>query len=130
MPPQHGRAHLDRDAASHVNQPAVAAIAASAGLPMAAFTRGITCSAISCIAIELMKLREQFIRTINAAASGYDAMLIERLFSVDIVKRHKPAPQTYAQVEKELGVRPSELCMIPATLGTRSAPSRRAGKRR
>jgi hypothetical protein len=35
-----------------------------------------------------MKLREQFIRTINAAASGYDAMLIERLFSVDIVKRH------------------------------------------
>jgi hypothetical protein len=55
---------------------------------MAAFTRGITCSAISCIAIELMKLREQFIRTINAAASGYDAMLIERLFSVDIVKRH------------------------------------------
>ena len=97
---------------------------------MAAFTRGITCSAISCIAIELMKLREQFIRTINAAASGYDAMLIERLFSVDIVKRHKPAPQTYAQFEKELGVRPSELCMIPATLGTRSAPSRRAGKRR
>ena len=95
---------------------------------MAAFTRGITCSAISCIAIELMKLREQFIRTINAAASGYDAMLIERLFSVDIVKRHKPAPQTYAQ--KELGVRPSELCMIPATLGARSAPSRRAGKRR
>jgi len=88
VPPQHGRAHLDRDAASHVNQPAVAAIAASAGLPMAAFTRGITCSAISCIAIELMKLREQFIRTINAAASGYDAMLIERLFSVDIVKRH------------------------------------------
>ena len=42
MPPQHGRAHLDRDAASHVNQPAVAAIAASAGLPMAAFTRGQT----------------------------------------------------------------------------------------
>src|SRR6516165_10312219 len=36
----------------------------------------------------------------------------ERLFSVDTVKRHKPAPQTYAQVEKELGVKPSELCMI------------------
>jgi 2-haloacid dehalogenase len=35
-----------------------------------------------------------------------------RLFSVDIVKRHKPAPQTYAQVEKELSVKPSELCMI------------------
>lgn len=37
---------------------------------------------------------------------------IERLFSVDTVKCHKPAPQTYAQVEKELGVKPSELCMI------------------
>jgi 2-haloacid dehalogenase len=40
------------------------------------------------------------------------AHFFERLFSVDIVKRHKPAPQTYAQVEKELGVKPSQLCMI------------------
>ena len=40
------------------------------------------------------------------------AIFFERLFSVDIVKRHKPAPQTYAQVEKELGVKPSQLCMI------------------
>jgi 2-haloacid dehalogenase len=48
-----------------------------------------------------------------------------RLFSVDIVKRHKPAPQTYAQVEKELSVKPSELCMIAChtwdTLGTVAA---------
>jgi 2-haloacid dehalogenase len=40
------------------------------------------------------------------------AHFFERLFSVDTVKRHKPAPQTYAQVEKELGVKTSELCMI------------------
>jgi 2-haloacid dehalogenase len=40
------------------------------------------------------------------------AHFFERLFSVDVVKRHKPAPQTYAQVEKELGVKPSQLCMI------------------
>ena len=39
-------------------------------------------------------------------------IFFERLFSVDTVKRHKPAPQTYAQVEKELGVKTSELCMI------------------
>jgi 2-haloacid dehalogenase len=39
------------------------------------------------------------------------AHFFERLFSVDIVKRHKPAPQN-TQVEKELGVKPSQLCMI------------------
>ncbi len=36
----------------------------------------------------------------------------ERLFSVDSVKRHKPAPQVYAYVERELGVEPSQLCLI------------------
>jgi 2-haloacid dehalogenase len=40
------------------------------------------------------------------------AHFFERLLSVDIVKRHKPAPQVYAQVEKELGVKPSQLCLI------------------
>jgi 2-haloacid dehalogenase len=38
--------------------------------------------------------------------------LFERRFSADGVKRHKPAPEAYAYVEKELGVRPSELCLI------------------
>jgi len=38
--------------------------------------------------------------------------LFERLFSVDIVKRHKPAPQVYAYVVGELGVKPSQLCLI------------------
>jgi 2-haloacid dehalogenase len=36
----------------------------------------------------------------------------ERCFSVDSVKLYKPARQTYAYVEKELGVRPSQLCLI------------------
>ncbi len=38
--------------------------------------------------------------------------LFERRFSADGVKHHKPSPQAYAYVEKELGVKPSELCMI------------------
>jgi 2-haloacid dehalogenase len=36
----------------------------------------------------------------------------ESCFSVDSVKLYKPARQTYAYVEKELGVRPSQLCLI------------------
>jgi 2-haloacid dehalogenase len=40
------------------------------------------------------------------------AHFFERLFSVDVVRRHKPAPETYAYVEKELGVRPAQLCLV------------------
>ena len=40
------------------------------------------------------------------------AHFFERLFSVDIAKRHKPAPETYARVEKELGAKPSQLCLV------------------
>ena len=36
----------------------------------------------------------------------------ERRFSADGVKRHKPAREAYAYVEKELQVRPSQLCLI------------------
>jgi 2-haloacid dehalogenase len=36
----------------------------------------------------------------------------ERRFSADGVKHHKPSPQAYAHVEKELGVEPSQLCLI------------------
>jgi 2-haloacid dehalogenase len=43
---------------------------------------------------------------------GGIAGLFERLFSVDNVKRHKPAPQVYAYVERELGVKPSQLCLV------------------
>jgi 2-haloacid dehalogenase len=43
---------------------------------------------------------------------GGIAGLFERCFSVDSVKVFKPWPQTYAYVEKELGVGPSQLCMI------------------
>jgi 2-haloacid dehalogenase len=38
--------------------------------------------------------------------------LFERRFSADGVKHHKPSRQAYAYVEKELGVAPSQLCMI------------------
>lgn len=38
--------------------------------------------------------------------------LFERRFSADGVKHHKPSRQAYAYVEKELGVKPSQLCMI------------------
>jgi 2-haloacid dehalogenase len=53
------------------------------------------------------------------------AHFFERLFSVDIVKRHKPAPLVYVQVEKELGVKPSQLCLVAChtwdTLGAAAA---------
>ena len=38
--------------------------------------------------------------------------LFERRFSADGVKHHKPSPEAYAYVEKELGVTPAELCLI------------------
>jgi 2-haloacid dehalogenase len=38
--------------------------------------------------------------------------LFERRFSADGVKRHKPSPQAYAYVEKELGASPAQLCLI------------------
>jgi 2-haloacid dehalogenase len=51
--------------------------------------------------------------------------LFERRFSADGVKHHKPSPQAYGYVEKELGARPSELCMIAChtwdTLGALAA---------
>src|SRR5882672_11185144 len=36
----------------------------------------------------------------------------ERRFSADGAKHHKPSPQAYAHVERELGVEPSRLCLI------------------
>src|ERR1700758_5374136 len=48
--------------------------------------------------------------------------LFERRFSADGVKHHKPSPQAYAYVEKELGVKPSQLCLIAChTWDTRGA---------
>ena len=51
--------------------------------------------------------------------------LFERLFSVDSVKRHKPSPQVYAFVERELGAEPSQLCLVAChtwdTLGAAAA---------
>jgi 2-haloacid dehalogenase len=36
----------------------------------------------------------------------------ERRFSADGVKHHKPSRQAYAHVERNLGVEPSQLCLI------------------
>jgi 2-haloacid dehalogenase len=43
---------------------------------------------------------------------GGIANLFERRFSADGVKHHKPSRQAYAYVERELGVDPSQLCLI------------------
>jgi 2-haloacid dehalogenase len=45
-------------------------------------------------------------------AHGGIVNLFERRFSADGVKHHKPSRQAYAYVEKELGVAPSQLCLI------------------
>jgi 2-haloacid dehalogenase len=42
---------------------------------------------------------------------GNIADLFERRFSADGVKHHKPSRAAYAYVEKELGGRPSQLCL-------------------
>ena len=38
--------------------------------------------------------------------------VFERRFSADGVKHHKPSRQAYAYVERELGVEPSQLCLV------------------
>src|ERR1700759_4785860 len=43
---------------------------------------------------------------------GGIADFFERRFSADGVNHHKPARQAYAYVERELGVEPSQLCLI------------------
>jgi 2-haloacid dehalogenase len=43
---------------------------------------------------------------------GGIADLFERRFSVEAVRRHKPSLQGYGYVQRELGVAPSELCLI------------------
>jgi 2-haloacid dehalogenase len=40
------------------------------------------------------------------------ADLFERRFSADSVKHHKPSRHVYAHVERELGIEPSQLCLI------------------
>jgi 2-haloacid dehalogenase len=43
---------------------------------------------------------------------GGVADLFKRRFSADGVKHHKPSREAYAYVEKELGVEPSQLCLV------------------
>jgi 2-haloacid dehalogenase len=52
--------------------------------------------------------------------------LFDRRFSVDdTAKRHKPAPEAYAEVTRALGVRPSEMCLVAChtwdTIGAQAA---------
>lgn len=57
-------------------------------------------------------------------SAGVDG-LFERRFTVDAVRRFKPAPETYAMVAQALGTSPASLCLIAAhawdTLGAQSA---------
>jgi 2-haloacid dehalogenase len=56
--------------------------------------------------------------------------LFERRFSADGVKHHKPSREAYAYVENELGVEPSQLCLVAChtwdTLGAVAAGWRAA----
>jgi len=45
-------------------------------------------------------------------AHGGIVDLFERQFSADGVKHHKPSREAYGYVERELGVEPSQLCLI------------------
>src|SRR4029450_13443050 len=51
--------------------------------------------------------------------------LFERRFSADGVKHHKPSREAYGYVEKELGTKPPDICLIPChtwdTLGAVAA---------
>jgi 2-haloacid dehalogenase len=51
--------------------------------------------------------------------------LFEQRYSADAVKHHKPSPQAYAYVERELAVEPSQLCLVAShtwdTLGAVAA---------
>ncbi len=38
--------------------------------------------------------------------------MFEKCFSVDVVEAFKPSPKTYAYVERELAVPPSQLCLV------------------
>lgn len=53
------------------------------------------------------------------------AEFFERSFSVQDVRRFKPAPQTYRLVSRELGVEPGDICMVAChlwdTLGAQAA---------
>ncbi len=54
--------------------------------------------------------------------------LFERRFSADGVKHHKPSRQAYAYVEKRSPLNPPSSVLSPATHGTPSALSQRAGR--
>lgn len=73
----------------------------------------------------LQRLREAGVRLVTLTNStlavsqeqlAYSGLenFFERQFSVDTVRRLKPAPETYQMVVRELGVPPASLCMVAA----------------
>ncbi len=73
----------------------------------------------------LERLREAGFRLVTLTNSAPDpeasplartgiARLVERQFSVDAVRRFKPAPETYRQVADALALPPDEFCMVAA----------------
>ncbi len=62
----------------------------------------------------------------NAGLSGY----FEHSFSVEAVRKFKPAPETYRQVATEMGVETSDLCLVAChlwdTIGAQAAGCRGA----
>ena len=75
----------------------------------------------------LVQLREAGFRMVtltnspsNPAGTPLDkaglAHFFERQFHVEAVSRYKPAPETYHHVARELGVQPTDLCLVAAHL--------------
>jgi len=73
----------------------------------------------------LKQLKDAGFRLVTLTNSPPDAQLkqlghagingfFERLFSIDRVRRYKPAPQTYHMVAEELNVPTAEICLISA----------------
>jgi 2-haloacid dehalogenase len=98
-------------------------------------TRLLTMPAHADVAAGLEQLKEAGFRLITLTNSppeshanplkhaGIDGWF-ERSFSVDRVRRFKPAPQVYHMVAEELGVMPADICMVAAhvwdTIGAQS----------
>ncbi len=61
--------------------------------------------------------------------AGITAFL-ERQFSVDQVRRYKPAPETYRMVARALGVRTDELWMVACHIWDRASPNIAATSRK
>jgi 2-haloacid dehalogenase len=98
-------------------------------------TRMLTMPAHTDVPAGLKHLKDAGFRLVTCTNSPLDPQIsplkhagidgwFERSFSVDRVRRFKPAPQVYHMVADELDVPPSEICMVAAhvwdTIGAQS----------